>query len=76
MCGMVLTGHGGPDKLVYRTDLQVPTPGPDDVLFEVAACGVNNTDIWTSEGAYGAEAMAKKFIGKLIIVPNAKWSEA
>lgn len=55
MRGMVLTGHGGPDKLVYRTDLDVPTPGADEVLIEVTACGVNNTDILTREGAYGAE---------------------
>ena len=55
MRGMVLTGHGGPDKLVYRTDLNVPTARAHEVLIEVTACGVNNTDIWTREGAYGAE---------------------
>jgi threonine dehydrogenase-like Zn-dependent dehydrogenase len=58
---MVLTGHGGPDKLVYRSDLGVPAPianevlMANEVLIEVTACGVNNTDIWTREGAYGAE---------------------
>lgn len=55
MCGMVLTGHGGPDRLVYRSDLDVPTPAAGQVLIEVAACGLNNTDIWTREGAYGAD---------------------
>ena len=55
MCGMILTGNGGPDKLVYRTDLDVSEPAVDEVLIEVTACGVNNTDIWTREGAYGAE---------------------
>lgn len=55
MCGMVLTGHGGPDKLVCRSDLDVPTPKAHEVLIQVTACGVNNTDIWTREGAYGAE---------------------
>lgn len=55
MCGMILTGHGGPDKLVYRCDLDVPAPGEHEVLIEVTACGVNNTDIWTREGAYGTE---------------------
>ncbi len=55
MCGMVLTGHGGPENLVYRADLPVPVPATDEVLIRVTACGVNNTDIWTREGAYGAE---------------------
>ena len=55
MCGMVLTGHGGPDKLVYRSALGVPAPMANEVLIEVTACGVNNTDSWTREGAYGAE---------------------
>ena len=52
---MVLTGFGGYDKLEYRTDVKVPTPTRDEVLIEVAACGVNNTDIWTREGAYGTD---------------------
>jgi NADPH:quinone reductase-like Zn-dependent oxidoreductase len=50
---MLLTGFGGYEKLQYRQDIPVPTPGKGDVLVEVAACGVNNTDIWTREGAYG-----------------------
>ncbi|ELZ85185.1 zinc-binding alcohol dehydrogenase [Haloferax gibbonsii ATCC 33959] len=31
----------------------MPQPGSDDVLVEVEACGLNNTDIWTREAAYG-----------------------
>lgn len=53
MKGVQLTGFGGFDKLQYREDLPVPRPGADEVLIKVAACGVNNTDIWTREGAYG-----------------------
>jgi len=52
MRGVVLTGHGGPEKLVYRTDLPVPTPSQGDVLIRVAAAGVNNTDINTRVGWY------------------------
>ena len=36
MAAMVLTGHGDVDKLVYRDDVLVPTPGPGEaknVLF-------------------------------------------
>ena len=53
MCAMLLTGHGGPDKLVYSEGVAVPNPGPNEVLLRATACGVNNTDIWVREGAYG-----------------------
>lgn len=53
MDAVLLTGHGGLEKLEYREDVPVPTPGADDVLVEVEACGLNNTDIWTREAAYG-----------------------
>lgn len=54
MAAVLLTGHGGPEKLEYRTDVPVPTPGPGEVLIEVAAAGVNNTDINTRLGWYSA----------------------
>ncbi|MEL6678467.1 MAG: alcohol dehydrogenase family protein [Pseudomonadota bacterium] len=55
MTGVVLTGHGGPDMLAYRSDLPVPVPDRGEVLIRVAAAGVNNTDIntrlaWYSKG--------------------------
>ena len=56
MSAMVLIGHGGPDKLQYRTDIPVPSLQSGEVLIDVAACGMNNTDIWVREGAYGTEA--------------------
>jgi len=52
MAGVQLTGHGGLDKLVYRDDLPVPQPGPGEVLIQVAAAGVNNTDINARTGWY------------------------
>ncbi len=52
MCAVVLTGHGGLDKLVYRDDVPVPRPGSGEVLIKVAACGVNNTDINTRTAWY------------------------
>lgn len=55
MKAVQLTGHGGLDKLVYREDVPVPKPGEGEVLIEVSACGMNNTDVWVREGAYGTE---------------------
>lgn len=52
MRAVLLTGHGGYDKLDFRDDVPVPTPGPNDVLIRVAAAGVNNTDINTRIGWY------------------------
>lgn len=45
MRAVLLTGHGGVEKLVYREDVAVPRPGAHDVLLRVGACGINNTDI-------------------------------
>jgi NADPH:quinone reductase-like Zn-dependent oxidoreductase len=52
MRAVLLTGHGGYDKLSFRDDVPVPTPGPGGVLIRVAAAGVNNTDINTRIGWY------------------------
>jgi len=51
MKAVVLTGHGGLDKLVYQ-DVPVPSPGPTQVLVKVAATGMNNTDVNTRAGWY------------------------
>ncbi len=55
MRAVLLTGHGGPAKLVYREDVPLPAPAPGEVLIEVTACGMNNTDVWVRQGAYGTE---------------------
>ncbi|SHK50876.1 MAG: alcohol dehydrogenase [Paraburkholderia sp.] len=52
MRAVVLTGHGGLDKLEYREDVQVPSIGRDDVLIKVGACSLNNTDLNTRTGWY------------------------
>ncbi len=52
MRAVLLTGHGGFDKLEYRTEVAVPTPGVGDVLVHIGAAGVNNTDINTRIGWY------------------------
>lgn len=52
MSGVILTGHGGIEKLEYRTDLSVPTLSSTEVLIRVSAAGINNTDINTRIGWY------------------------
>ena len=52
MAAVCLTGYGGLEKLAYREDVAVPQPGPGAVLVQVAAAGMNNTDINTRTGWY------------------------
>jgi len=53
MKAVVTTGNGGFDKLVF-CDVPVPQPGPGEVVLQVLAAGVNNTEINTRLGWYSA----------------------
>lgn len=55
MHAVVLTGHGGLDRLEHRDDVPIPDPAAGEVLLEVSACGMNNTDVWVRQGAYGLD---------------------
>lgn len=52
MRAVVLTGHGGLDKLVYSDAVPTPRPREGEVVVRVGACGLNNTDINTRTGWY------------------------
>jgi NADPH:quinone reductase-like Zn-dependent oxidoreductase len=52
MRAVLLTGHGGYEKLTYREDVPVPSPTTGEVLIRVAAAGMNNTDVNTRIGWY------------------------
>ncbi|HEY2194059.1 MAG TPA: zinc-binding dehydrogenase [Actinomycetospora sp.] len=54
MRAVLLTRHGGPEALEFREDVPDPEPGAGEVRVRVRAAALNNTDIWTREGAYGA----------------------
>jgi len=54
MNAALLTGHGGAEKLVY-TQVAKPSPQAGEVLIQVGACSVNNTDLNTRTGWYTAE---------------------
>lgn len=51
MRAVVLRGHGGLEQLDYCT-VPVPTPGAGEVLIQVAAAALNNTDVNTRIGWY------------------------
>jgi NADPH:quinone reductase-like Zn-dependent oxidoreductase len=53
MKAVVTTGNGGYDRLVYR-DVRVPELQNGQVLLQVLAAGVNNTEINTRLGWYSA----------------------
>ena len=57
MKAVVTTGNGGYDKLAYR-DVPVPTLEADEVLLQVLAAGVNNTEINTRVGWYSSTVTA------------------
>lgn len=58
MQAVYLTGYGDLDRLRFVEDAPVPLPAVGEVLIHVGACGVNNTDLWTRQGAYGADEHA------------------
>ncbi|WP_345472341.1 alcohol dehydrogenase family protein [Glutamicibacter ectropisis] len=55
MAAALLIGNGGLEKLDYRTDVAVPQPAAGEVLIEVKASAVNNTDINTRIGWYSKQ---------------------
>ncbi|WP_461535159.1 alcohol dehydrogenase family protein [Spongorhabdus nitratireducens] len=73
MRGVVLTGHGGFDKLQYRSDLPVPVPGANEVVIRVSAAGVNNTDINTRTAWYSKSDAASEdasWSGNALVFPR------
>jgi len=51
MKAMILTGHGGVNKLEYQ-DVPIPTLRENEVLVQVSATAKNNTDRKAREGLY------------------------
>lgn len=78
---ILLTGHGGLDMLKVVDEHPVPVPGEGDVLIEVGAAGINNTDINTRTGWYsksvtgGTADGATEGLGK-VEAGNSSWSGA
>ena len=51
MKAVVISKMGGPEELVL-SNVPEPAPGPDDLLVEVDAAGVNYIDIYHRSGSY------------------------
>lgn len=81
MKAVVTTGNGGYEKLEYR-DVPVPKLGPGEVLLQVLAAGVNNTEINTRLGWYssavkaGTEALTESEREEAKTKADGGWNEA
>ena len=75
MQAVYLTGYGGLDRLKFVSDAPVPRPSKGEVLIQVGACGMNNTDIWTREGAYG-EGEQAAWMGQAFAFPRIQGLDA
>lgn len=81
MMAVVTTGNGGYDKLVYR-QVPIPTPKRGEVLLQVLAAGVNNTEINTRLGWYSSTVTAATEDttaikeGEETVRPDGGWNEA
>lgn len=81
MKAVVTTGNGGYDRLEYR-EVPVPTLEPGEVLLQVLAAGVNNTEINTRLGWYsstvttGTEDAAAVEEEKATAKADGGWNEA
>ncbi|OAV60923.1 zinc-binding dehydrogenase [Enteractinococcus helveticum] len=53
MRAAVIHDHGGYEVLEVK-DVDVPSVQPGEVLIEVRSAALNNTDLWTRQGAYGS----------------------
>jgi NADPH:quinone reductase len=68
---------GGPEVLV-PAERNVPEPGPDEVLIEVAAAGINRPDVLQRQGLYpppkgASEILGMEVAGKIVALgPGAK----
>lgn len=49
---VMIEAYGGPEQLIVETVRETPRPGPDQLLVDVEAAGVNYVDIYQRQGAY------------------------
>ena len=62
MRAIICTEPGGPEHLKWQ-EVTTPTPGPVEVLIEVAATAVNRADILQRQGNYAPPPGASQILG-------------
>ena len=62
MRAIVLDAYGGPEVLQLR-DVPDPTPGPDEVIVDVAATALNRADVLQRLGLYPGPPMEHEIPG-------------
>ncbi len=62
MRAVVLESYGGPEVLTLR-QVPDPTPGPDEVVVEVAATALNRADLLQRRGYYPGPPMPREIPG-------------
>jgi NADPH:quinone reductase-like Zn-dependent oxidoreductase len=50
---LTISEHGGTEKLVFRTDVAEPEPGPGEVRVRIHAAALNHLDVFTLAGLPG-----------------------
>ena len=70
MQAVVTLGHGGTEQL-HVCQVPIPVPGPGEVLLQVLAAGVNNTEINTRLGWYSASVATATGMAALAAQHNA-----
>src|SRR5712671_3003255 len=63
MKAVLLTGHGGPEKLVYG-DTPDPVAGPGEVVVDVHAASVNAADYKVRLGSYDSKMQFPYILGR------------
>lgn len=63
MRAIVMHQRGGPEVLTFEPDFPEPAVGPDDVLVQVRACGLNRVDMFTRAGEQGVRPPLPHILG-------------
>jgi NADPH2:quinone reductase len=78
MAAIAVRGGNGPAEALVPTQLQVPVPGPGEMLIRVRAAGVNRPDILQRNGGYppppGAPGTLGLEVAGEIVVAAGRWS--
>lgn len=62
MHAITLNGHGGPDVMEWAK-VPDPTPGPGEVIVDIASAGVNRADLLQRQGHYPPPPGASEILG-------------